>query len=189
MPSQPDALPDIVIVFDLETTGFKPDEGHRIIEIGAVPIIEGKIREDCAFQSLIDPDRSIPAESTRVHHITDEMVKGQPHIDVVLPEFLRYCGEHAVAGQNVIRFDLPFVAAACGLLDLKPPPGAVLDTLPLSRQLFPGARKHSLDDICYRLDIDAAGAQRHRAIDDVLLTAEALLRLSSRMAEKAAARS
>lgn len=177
--------PEIFIVFDTETTGLDAKGGDELIEIGAVPIIDGELREDCAFQSLIDPDRPIPPDSTRVHGITDEMVRGKPRVEVVLPEFLRYCGGHPLVAQNA-SFDLGFLEAACARLEKDMPTGEVHDTLLLSRQVFPGARRHSLDDICYRLDIEVG--TRHRSIDDVLYTAQAFLKLRERIAEKAAKR-
>ena len=103
-----------VVFFDLETTGLDADAGDEIIEVGAVPILDGEIREDCAFQSLIDPDRPIPPDSTRVHGITEEMVKGKPRVEVVLPEFLRFCGPHPLVAQNA-DFDMNFLRAACDL--------------------------------------------------------------------------
>lgn len=170
---------EVFIVFDLETTGLKPSDGHEIIEIGAVPIIDGRIREDCAFQSLVDPDRAIPPDSSAVHGITDDMVRGRPRIDVVLPEFLRYCAEHDLVAQNA-EFDLGFVRAACERLGLVMPGNRCHDTKLLSRQVHPGERRHGLDDICRRLGIEIKG-QRHRSIDDVLLTAEAFLQLRDRL--------
>jgi DNA polymerase III epsilon subunit family exonuclease len=138
------ALPEpVFIVFDVETTGLEAGSDD-LIELGAVPIIDGAIREDCAFQSLVDPDRPIPPESTRIHGITDEMVQGQPRIELVLPEFLRYCGPHALVAQNA-DFDMGFLRVACERLELPLPAGEVHDTMLLSRQCWPGTRKHSLD--------------------------------------------
>jgi DNA polymerase III epsilon subunit len=172
---------DVFIVFDLETTGMKPQEGHEIIEIGAVPILDGRVREDCAFVSLVNPDRLIPEDARAVHGISDEMVREAPRIDVVLPEFLRYCGAHALVAQNA-EFDVSFLRAACGRLELAPPPGPVHDTMLLSRQLYPGEKRHGLDDICRRLGLDIG--RRHRSLDDVRLTAQAFLMLRERLAKR-----
>src|SRR5687768_11471659 len=119
---------DVLIAFDFETTGLEPEKGDEIIEIGAIPIIDGVLREDCAFHALIDPDRVIPPESRSVHGITDEMVRGRPRIDVVLPEFLRYCGGHEMVAQNA-EFDMAFVQAYCRRLELSPPPGRLSCTM------------------------------------------------------------
>ncbi len=183
MATAPDTSPEIFIVFDTETTGLDATGGDELIEFGAIPIIDGELREDCAFQSLIDPDRPIPPDATRVHGVTDEMVRGKPRLELVLPEFLRFCGPHPLVAQNA-KFDMGFLQAACTRLEKAMPTGEVHDTMLLSRQVFPGARRHSLDDICYRLDIEVGN--RHRSIDDVIYTAKAFLKLRERIAEKQA---
>ena len=172
---------EVLIVFDFETTGLEADQGDEIIEIGAVPIIDGVVREDCAFQALVDPDRPIPAESAAVHGITDEMVRGRPRVDVVMPEFLRYAGSHDLIAHNA-EFDMSFVEACCRKLELERPKGKVICTKLLSRRVHPGERRHNLDDVCRRLGIDLG--RRHRSIDDVLLTAKVYLALRERLAAK-----
>lgn len=172
---------EVLIVFDLETTGLDPSEGHEIIEIGAVPIIDGKVREDCAFHALVDPDRPIPPDSSRVNGITDDMVRGRPRIDVVLPEFARYCGPHPLIAQNA-DFDLGFLEACCRRLELPRFCSKLHDTMLMSRRIFPGERRHGLDDICRRLAV--AVGNRHRSIDDVLLTAQCFLVLRERLVER-----
>lgn len=174
---------EVFIVFDLETTGTEPDKGDEIVEIGAVPIIDGRIREDCAFLTLVDPDRAIPAEAREINGITDDMVRGKPRLDVVLPEFLRYVGGHPLVAQNA-EFDVGFVRQGCRRLELKPPAGEVHDTMLMSRQLFPGERRHKLDDICRRLGIAVDPASRHRSLADVLYTAQAFLALRERLAAR-----
>lgn len=171
-------MADVIIAFDLETTGLDPSR-EEIVEVGAVPIIDGVVREDCAFHALVDPDRPIPAEATGIHGITNEMVRGRPRIDVVLPEFLRYVGAHPVLGHNV-EFDMGFVGASCRRLELTPPRGATHCTLLLSRKAHPAEKKHDLDSLCRRLAIDIG--TRHRSIDDVLLTCRAFLALRKLMA-------
>jgi DNA polymerase III subunit epsilon len=172
---------EVLIAFDFETTGLDPEKGDEIVEVGAIPIIDGVVREDCAFHALVDPDRAIPPDSASVHGITDDMVRGKPRIDVVMPEFLRYCGMHDLVAQNA-EFDMAFIQAYCRRLELEKPQGRLTCTMLLSRQLHPGERRHSLDDICRRLRIDVA--VRHRSLDDVLLTAKAFLVLRERLATR-----
>ena len=181
--STPPLADDVFIVFDLETTGLDAAKGDEIVEFGAVPIMEGRLRPDCAFQALVDPDRPIPGEASAVHGISDEMVRGRPRLDVVLPEFLRYVGTHALVAQNA-TFDMGFLSSGCERLGLAMPAGPVHDTMLLSRRCYPGERRHGLDDICRRLRISAEGKRRHRSIDDVLLTAEAFIKLVARLAER-----
>lgn len=174
-------MAEIIIAFDLETTGLDAAR-EEIIEIGAVPIIDGVVREDCHFHTLVDPFRPIPPDATAVNGITNEMVKGRPRIDVVLPEFLRYVGGHELLAHNA-EFDMGFIRASCGRLELQPPPGRVHDTLLLSRKSHAAERKHDLDSVCRRLEI--AVGNRHRSIDDVLLTCKAYLLLREMMARLA----
>ena len=141
------------------------------------------VREDCAFQALVDPGRPIPEQSTAITGITDDMVRGKPQLEVVLPEFLRYLGAHELVAQNA-DFDLGFLQAGCRKLELKVPPGKVSCTMLMSRQVFPGERRHSLDEICRRLEIPVGG--RHRSIDDVLITARAFILLRERLAKRGA---
>lgn len=174
-------MADVIIAFDLETTGL--DAGRDdIVEIGAVPIIDGVVRADCAFHTLVDPDRPIPPDATAIHGITNDMVRGRPRIDVVLPEFLRYAGGHPLLGHNA-DFDCGFIQAGCRRLELTPPAGCVHDTLTLSRRVHAAERKHDLESVCRRLAIVVGN--RHRSIDDVLLTCQAFLLLRERDARPA----
>ena len=172
-------MSEVIIGFDLETTGLDPAR-ETIIEIGAIPIIDGAEREDCAFHSLVDPDRPIPGDATAVHGITNEMVRGRPRIEVVLPEFLRFVGEHSVLAHNA-EFDMGFITASCRRLELTPPPGKMHDTLLMSRRAQPGERKHDLGSVCRRLRVDI-GTQ-HRSLDDALLTARVFLLLREMLAK------
>jgi DNA polymerase-3 subunit epsilon len=174
---------EVLIAFDFETTGLEPDKGDEVVEVGAIPIIDGVVREDCAFHALVDPDRAIPPDSANVHGITDDMVRGKPRIDVVLPELLRYCGRHDLVAQNA-EFDMAFIDAYCRKLELAKPSGKLTCTMLMSRQLHPGERRHSLDDICRRLRIEVG--TRHRSLDDVRLTAHAFLALRERLATRRA---
>ena len=146
-----------------------------------MPIIDGVVREDCAFHALVDPGKPIPRESSAIHGISDEMVRGKPAVDLVLPEFLRYLGGHEIVAQNA-EFDMGFLLAGCKRLELTPPTSKISCTMLMSRQVFPGERRHSLDDICRRLAIEVG--TRHRSIDDVLLTAQAYLQLRDRLASR-----
>src|SRR5690625_3934279 len=90
------------VVIDIETTGFSPDKGGRIIEIAAVRVVHGVIKDK--FHTLVDPQLKIPAKITRLTGITNEDVKGQPTAIKVLPELYRFIGDGVVVCHN-LSFD------------------------------------------------------------------------------------
>ena len=157
------------VVFDIETTGLSPKE-CKITEIGAIKIEHGEITDK--FSQLINPGVPIPPNITDLTGITDEMVADKPHIDSVLPEFLEFCHGCAVVAHNA-QFDCGFIRYNAAELNLEFHSKTV-DTLKISRELFPNERKHSLDAICKRLGVSLEN--HHRAVDDATATAEIFLK-------------
>ena len=157
------------VVFDIETTGLSPKE-CKITEIGAIKIEHGEITDK--FSQLINPGVPIPPNITDLTGITDEMVADKPHIDSVLPEFLEFCHGCAVVAHNA-QFDCGFIRYNAAELNLEFH-NKTVDTLKLSRELFPNERKHSLDSICKRLGVSLEN--HHRAVDDATATAEIFLK-------------
>lgn len=157
------------VVFDIETTGLSPKE-CKITEIGAIKIEHGEITDK--FSQLINPGVPIPPNITDLTGITDEMVADKPHIDSVLPEFLEFCHGCAVVAHNA-QFDCGFIRYNAAELNLEFH-NKTVDTLKLSRELFPNERKHSLDAICKRLGVSLEN--HHRAVDDATATAEIFLK-------------
>ncbi|MBI2523947.1 3'-5' exonuclease [Candidatus Peregrinibacteria bacterium] len=180
-------------VFDVETTGLDPKRGHRIIEIGAMRIEKGRLDETTTFSSLVNPERPIPPDAKRIHRITDDALRDAPTIMTVLPAFLAFAKDSLLVAHNA-AFDRGFldVEKECcwGYVDLPPclctvekeccwgyvdlPP--CLCTMLLSKSLFPTASRHNLDTLCERFHVPLP-PDRHRALADVLLTAQVLLRL------------
>ena len=162
-------------VFDTETTGLDPFKGHKIIELAGVRIENGEILDDQTFVQLVNPEREIPWEAKQVNKINDEEVKNAPTIDQVLPQFLEFAQGSILIAHNAI-FDMSFLRAekelCWGFVDLP----ECLCTMQLSRTLYPAEFYHNLDALAARLSLQMPKA-RHRALPDVLLTAQALLKM------------
>jgi DNA polymerase-3 subunit epsilon len=172
--SQDRRLSDLAYtVFDTETTGFDPAGGDEIVSIGAVRVVNGRLLRHETFERLVDPRRSVPARSVAVHGITADMLRGQPTMDAVLPQFARFAEVTVLVGHNV-GFDMSFLRlkqAQTGVRFIQP----VLDTLLLDAALHPHHEQHSLEAIAARFGIGVVG--RHTALGDALLTGEVFVRL------------
>ncbi len=167
-------------VFDTETTGLKPSEGDEIIQIGAVRIVNRRLLRHEAFEQLVDPRRALPKQSTRIHHISADMLAGQPPIESVLPIFRAFVGDSVLVAHNA-AFDMRFLElkqAASGVRFDRP----VLDTFLLSAVAFPNQASHRLEAIAERLGVSVLG--RHTAIGDAIVTAEVFLKVLPLLADK-----
>lgn len=164
-------LAESYVVFDIETTGLKPQE-CKITEIGAIKIENGQITEK--FSQLINPGCHIPQNITELTGISDDMVADKPDISAVLPQFLEFCSGCAVVAHNA-GFDCGFIRYNAAQLNLKFE-NRIVDTLQLSRDLFPDERRHSLDVVSKRLGVSLEN--HHRAVDDATATAEIFLKFA-----------
>ena len=160
-----ETLDDTYIVFDIETTGFSSIR-DRIIEIGAVKVVNGKIVD--RFSTFVNPQRPIPFEITNLTSITDEMVMGSPSIDVILPQFLEFTGDGVLVAHNA-GFDVGFIEQNCRNLGLNDH-FVYLDTVALARVLLPTLSKYKLNVVAKALNISLEN--HHRAVDDAGATAE-----------------
>lgn len=158
-----------VVVFDTETTGLSAAK-ERIVEIGAIKIRNGVIIEERNW--LINPDRPIPPRITKVHGITDEMVKGQPRFPVAYEEFLEF-SEGAVLVAHNARFDVDMMRAEIGRAGLTPPANLVIDSLKLFRKWYPDAPNHKLGTLATHVGLQADGL--HRGDADSRFTALVLI--------------
>ncbi|UPY36170.1 DNA polymerase III subunit epsilon [Sediminicoccus sp. KRV36] len=163
------------VVLDTETTGFEPLEGHRVIEIAAIEIINlmptGKV-----FHTLVDPERDVPPEATRVHGFTRADLEGKPRFPDVAAAMLEFLGDSPIVAHNA-PFDFKHLDAE--LFRAKRPPlnpARMVDSLALARLAFPGAQ-NSLDALCRRFAIDLSQRTTHNALLDVKLLAEVYLEL------------
>ncbi len=163
------------VVFDTETTGLSVIKGDRIVQIAAVRVINGKIVASEVFNTLVNPERPIPAESTRIHHITDAEVKDAPLISEAGKRFYDFC-EGAVLVAHNAPFDIGMLRRdrdEIGAYFDHP----VLDTVLLSAVVFGQSAEHTLDAIAARLGVTIPPELRHTAHGDALATAEVFLKL------------
>ncbi|RFZ77461.1 PolC-type DNA polymerase III [Lacrimispora amygdalina] len=163
--SKNQSFSDSYVVFDIETTGFSSSR-NRIIEIGAVKVIDGKIRDK--FSTFVNPDVPIPFEIEQLTGINDSMVLPHPKIDVILPQFLEFCKDSVLVAHNA-SFDVSFISYNAQKLQLEFDP-TVIDTVALSRLLLPSLNRYKLDTVAKALNISLAN--HHRAVDDAGCTAE-----------------
>lgn len=164
------------VVFDTETTGLRLSEGDKVISISGVRIRRGRIQNADIFNTLVNPGRSIPPESTRFHHIEDHMVADAPCISQVYPQFVEFVGDSILVAHNA-AFDkkcLELAAAEAGLPMID---NSILDTLFLSYGIHEGTEGHSLDSMSERMGITIEG--RHTSLGDARATAQAFLGLIS----------
>ena len=148
------------IAFDLETTGTVAGV-DQIVEIGAVRFVNGAPQD--TFSTLINPQRSMPEGATRVNGITDDMLVGKPLIENVLLPFAEFCRDTPLVAHNA-PFDTQFLKADVLKHEIPAPAGLILDTLPISRKVFPGLAYYKLGTLVQHLDIPAG--QFHRAEED-----------------------
>jgi DNA polymerase-3 subunit alpha (Gram-positive type) len=162
-------LDDTYVVFDIETTGFS-SINDKIIEIGAIKIKDGKIIG--RFSEFVNPQIPIPGRIVDLTSITDSMVSGADPIEKILPEFIDFIGDSVVVAHNA-GFDTGFIKKNCRDMDMefKNP---IVDTVLLSRFLFPELKKFKLNVVAKHLGISLEN--HHRAVDDARATADILLR-------------
>lgn len=163
-----------IVVLDTETTGFDPRQGHELVEVARVTVVDGVIRDE--WSSLVRPARPIPAEASAIHGITDAMTANAPPPADVAAQLRAGCGDHPLAFHNA-PFDLPFLGALLRGAGQPLFDGVVLDTLGLARGLF-GSGGNSLSALARRLALPPEAA--HRALGDARTTARAMLILVER---------
>jgi DNA polymerase III epsilon subunit family exonuclease len=168
------AFPPLTI-FDLETTGLDPRKGHRIIEIAGVRFEGGKIAEGATFAAFVNPERDIPWEARQINRISDEDVQAADTIDAVLPRFLDFAKGSILVAHNA-AFDMGFMEVekgyCWGFVDLP----ECLCTMRLSQSLYPREFRHNLDVLARKFNLTVP-RERHRALADSFLAAQALQRM------------
>ncbi len=163
------------IVLDTETTGLDPAEGHRIIEIGCVELIN-YLPTGRVYHTYINPERDVPSEASAISGIKTDFLKPFPVFANIVDDFLTFLGEDKLVIHNA-SFDLKFLNAEFERLN-HPPflPHRATDTLKIARTKFPGSPA-SLDALCRRFQIDLSTRTKHGALVDSELLAKVYLEL------------
>jgi DNA polymerase III subunit epsilon len=167
------------IVLDTETTGLEPSEGHRIIEIGCLEIVNRRITGG-RLHEYLQPDREIDPRAIEVHGITNEFLLDKPRFADVVERFLDFVDGAELIIHNA-PFDVGFInheleLARARVRRIEDVCG-VLDTLVLARRMHPGSR-NSLDALCKRYQVDASGRVQHGAVLDAGLLADVYLAMT-----------
>lgn len=163
------------IVLDTETTGFDPNTGDRIVEIGAIELVN-HVPTTNRFHQYVNPERDMPESAFKVHGLSEEFLRGHPVFADVAEAFLDFAGDAKFVIHNA-EFDMKFLNWEFGQLG-HPPFEMVraIDTLTMARRKFPGAPA-SLDALCKRFGVDNSGRTLHGALLDCELLAEVYLAL------------
>ncbi|MDJ0907430.1 MAG: DNA polymerase III subunit epsilon [Woeseiaceae bacterium] len=167
------------IVLDTETTGLSTREGHRIIEIGCVELVNRRITGN-HFHTYLNPDRDIDEGAERVHGISREDLETAPRFPEIVDRLLDFVRDAELVIHNA-EFDVGFIDHELGLMQHGRPQiadhASVLDTLMLARKLHPGQR-NSLDALCKRYEVDASSRELHGALIDADLLARVYLAMT-----------
>jgi DNA polymerase-3 subunit epsilon len=162
-----------IVIFDTETTGLKPEEGDRIVELAALRV---KAQNRVAvFDELVNPGREISPGAFAVNKITPEMLKDAPRIETVMPKFLAFIQDHCLCSYNA-EFDMNFLNNEIKLIGLAAIKNIiVLDVLAMARQFMPGLSRYALWFVAEKLGVKSV--QQHRALADVEMSWEVFTKL------------
>src|SRR5579863_5909296 len=167
------------IVLDTETTGLEPDQGHRIIEIGCIEILDRRVTRN-SYHTYVNPEREVDPGALEVHGIDNRFLKDKPRFAEIADGFLKFVQGAELVIHNA-TFDVGFINH-----ELRKMQSAVTeigsictvrDTLELARRLHPG-QKNSLDALCKRYSVDNSGREYHGALLDAQLLAEVYLAMT-----------
>lgn len=163
------------IVFDTETTGFDPETGDKLVEIGAVELIN-HIPTGVTYHQYINPQREVPEEAFKVHGLSYDYLKQFPTFDKIVDEWLEFVGDGILVAHNA-SFDIKFINYEQKQLGKNQFAwDRVVDTLEIAKVLFPGSRVN-LDALCRRFNIDNTDRTLHGALLDAQLLAQVYLEL------------
>jgi DNA polymerase-3 subunit epsilon len=168
------------VVFDIETTGFRYDQGDRIVEIGGVEMMRGAVTGR-SFHAYVNPERDMPDGAYKVHGLSAEFLRRFPKFaDArVASAFVEFVGDAELVAHNGAAFDLPFINAELANAGMERLANEITDTLLIARRKFPGSPA-SLDALCSRFNIDTSVRKRdgHGALLDSRLLAAVYIELT-----------
>ncbi len=164
------------IVFDTETTGLSPEKGDRLVEIGAVELIN-HLPTGKTYHQYINPERDVPEEVVAVHGLTEEFLKDYPVFADIAADFIEFVGDDGILVAHNATFDMNFINYELKKIGREEYSfDRVIDTLEIARKMFPGA-KNNLDALCKRFGVDNSSRTLHGALLDADLLAQVYLEL------------
>jgi DNA polymerase-3 subunit epsilon len=163
------------IVFDTETTGLDPFDGHRIVEIGCIELLN-HIPTGLTFHRYLNPERDMPPEAFKVHGLSAEFLADKPRFEEIADELLTFFGDAHLIAHNA-SFDFSFLSAEFDRIKrIGPTNERLIDTIALARRKH-SAGPYSLDALCLRYGIDNSRRTKHGALLDAEILAEVYLEL------------
>lgn len=163
------------IIFDTETTGLSPREGHRLVEIGCIEMID-RFPTGRTFHTYLNPERDMPKEAFDVHGLSEAFLGDKPLFAAVAAEFAAFLGDSTVVAHNA-NFDINFINSEFAAVGMPTVPAErVVDTVILARRKFPGAR-NDLNTLCQRFGIDISRRTKHGALMDAELLSDVYVEL------------
>jgi len=173
------------VILDTETTGLEASKGDKIISLAALKIRNSLIQENEFLDELINPERDIPWESVKIHHITDEHVRGKPTLPELQSKINLFLKKSILIGHN-IEFDKKFIYQDAANSDLSKRMKKItsIDTIYLTAALYPDLENYDLSYLCEHFNIKTNDQIRHSALGDCWITARLFLHLLNKAKEK-----
>ena len=163
------------IVFDTETTGFDPNSGDRVVEIGCVEVVNGMPTGE-TYWTYVNPERDMPEGAFKIHGLSQEFLGDKPTFGLIYEDFLDFIGDDILVAHNA-EFDMKFINWELENIGRKPLlMSRVVDTLQIARAKFPG-QPNSLDALCRRFKIENGHRTLHGALLDSEILADVYLEL------------
>lgn len=164
------------IVFDTETTGFDPESGDRVVEIGCVELID-QVPTGESFHVYINPERDMPQSAFEVHGLSEEFLKDKPVFAKIAEDFIKFVGDDGVLIAHNAKFDMKFMNFELSKLGHSTyPDSRVIDTLAIAKRKHPMG-PNSLDALCARYNVDNSKREKHGALLDAELLADVYIEL------------